>query len=72
MISEMRLTFGIATPMRVEFAPQRRQIALRDMRQHQVLLVADTDFAERIAVGEIGDALPSARRWRRPACRLPA
>ena len=25
------------------------------MRQHQVLLVADADFAERILVGEIGD-----------------
>ena len=41
--------------MAVEFRPQRRQVALRDMRQHQVLLVADADFAERIAVGEIGD-----------------
>jgi hypothetical protein len=34
----------------------RRQVALGDMRQHQVLLVADADFAERIALGEIGDA----------------
>ena len=41
----------------VERAPQRRQIALRDMRQHQVLLVADADLAERIAVGEIGDRI---------------
>lgn len=38
----------------VECAPDLRQVALRDMRQHQVLLVADTDFAEREAVGEIG------------------
>ena len=40
---------------RVERAPQRRQVALRHMRQHEVLLVADADFAERIALGEIGD-----------------
>ena len=25
------------------------------MRQHQVLLVADADFAERVAVGKVGD-----------------
>ncbi len=25
------------------------------MRQHQILLVADADFAERVALGEIGD-----------------
>ena len=39
----------------VERLPQRRQVALGDMRQHQVLLVADADFAEGIFVGEIGD-----------------
>ena len=41
----------------IERAPQRRQIALRDMRQRQVLLVVDADFAERIALGEIGDGV---------------
>ena len=45
-MSETSPTFGVATPMRVERAPQRRQIALRDVRQHQILLVADADFAE--------------------------
>ena len=39
----------------VERLPQLRQVALGDMRQHQVLLVADADFAEGIFVGEIGD-----------------
>ena len=42
---------------RVERAPQRRQIALRDMRQHQILLVADADFAERVTIGEVGDRI---------------
>ena len=40
---------------RIERPPQRRQVALGDMGQHEVLLVADPDLAERIAVGEIGD-----------------
>ena len=39
----------------VERLPQRRQVALGDMRQRQILLVADADFAEGISVGEIGD-----------------
>ncbi len=39
----------------VERLAQLRQVALGDMRQRQVLLVADADFAERIFVGEIGD-----------------
>ena len=42
---------------RVERAPQLRQVALRNVRQHQVLLVADADLAERVAVGEIGDGV---------------
>ena len=57
MMSETRPTFGVATPIGVERAPQRRQIALGDMRQDQVLLVADADFAERITVGKIGDRI---------------
>ena len=56
----------------VERLPQRRQVAPGDMGQRQILLVADADFAERIFVGEIGDARPSGRRWRRPAGRPPA
>ncbi len=39
----------------VERFPEHRQIALGDMGQRQVLLVADADFAEGISVGEIGD-----------------
>src|SRR4051794_16129386 len=30
----------------IERLPERRQVAARDMRQGQVLLVTDTDFAE--------------------------
>ena len=54
-MSETRLTFGVASADLVERLPQRRQVALGDMRQRQILLVADADFAERIFVGEIGD-----------------
>ena len=43
--------------VRFELLPQLRQVALRNMRQHQVLLVADADFAEAVAVGEIGDGV---------------
>ena len=42
-------------PDPVERLPQLRQVALGDMRQAQILLVADADFAEGISVGEIGD-----------------
>ena len=48
---------GGGDPDGVERAPQRRQVALRHMGQHQVLLVADPDFAERIALGEIRDGI---------------
>ena len=41
----------------VERLPQRRQVALGDMRQRQVLLMADADFAERITVGKIGERI---------------
>src|SRR6266702_8112608 len=37
----------------VERFPQRRQVALGNMRQRQILLVADADLAKRIFVGEI-------------------
>ena len=56
-MSVTRLTFGVASPMLVERLPQLRQVALGDMRQRQVLLVADADFAEGIFVGEIGDRI---------------
>ena len=72
MMSDTSPTFGVATPIGVERAPQRRQIALRDMRQHQVLLVADADLAERITIGQIGDRVHLLGGGSRPACRLPA
>ena len=41
----------------VQRLPQRRQIALCHVRQREVLLMADADFAEGIAVGEIGERI---------------
>src|SRR5262245_56876683 len=41
--------------LRFELLPKPQEIALRHMRQHQVLLVADADLAEAIAVSKIGD-----------------
>src|SRR5262245_22520515 len=41
----------------VKRAPQRRQIALRHMRQHQVLLMSDPDLAEGVAVGKVSDCI---------------
>src|ERR1043166_7218769 len=42
---------------RVERAPQRGEVALAHVRQHQVLLVADADFARAVAGGEFGDRI---------------
>src|SRR6185437_11824734 len=47
---------------RIERAPDVRQIALRHVRQRQVLLVADADFAERVAVGNVGERVHLHRR----------
>ena len=41
----------------VERPPQRRQIALGDVRQHQILLVPDADLAEAVAIRQIGDGV---------------
>ena len=41
----------------VERAPQRREIALGDVRQRQILLMADANLAETVALGEIGDGV---------------
>src|SRR6516225_7903685 len=58
----------------IECLPQRRQIAPGDMRQRQILLVADADFAKGIFVRDIGQgvhllggriARRSARRFQR-------
>ena len=72
MMSETRLTIRRGDADGVERPPQRRQVALRDMGQREILLVADADFAERIAVGEIGDRihLLGGGIARRPALRL--
>src|SRR5215470_12010025 len=42
-------------PERLQLLPQLVEVGLGDVRQHQVLLVADTHLAEAVAVGEIGD-----------------
>src|SRR6266481_3514038 len=49
-------------PDGIERTPQLRKIALRHMGEHQVLLVADPDLAERIAIREIGDRIHLLRR----------
>ena len=59
-------------PDPVERLPQLRQVALGDMRQRQVLLMADTDFAERISCRRDRRPHPSGPRWHRRAGRLPA
>src|SRR4051794_22337395 len=41
----------------VERLPQRRQVALGNVRQSEVLLVADADLPEGISVGEIGERI---------------
>src|SRR5262249_2699808 len=41
----------------VERAPQRGKIALRNMRQRQILLVADADLAVAVALRELGDGV---------------
>jgi len=40
-----------------EGLPDREQVRLLDVRQDQVLDVADTDFGEAVFVGEVGDLL---------------
>ena len=55
MMSETSPTFGVADADRLERASRAGRSRCAHMRQHQILLVADPDFAERIALGEIGD-----------------
>src|SRR5262245_23817280 len=63
---------GGGDPDVVERAPQRRKIALGDVRQRQILLMADADLAIAVAIREIGDGVHLLRRGiaRRPAFRL--
>src|SRR5215470_12707602 len=42
---------------RIERPPQRRQITLGNVWQHQVLLVPDADLAVAVTVGQIGDGV---------------
>src|SRR5882724_7308007 len=42
---------------RLQQLPQLVEIGLGDVRQHQVLLVADAHLAEAVAIGEIGDGV---------------
>ncbi len=56
-MSETRLTFGVATSIASSPREHGRQVALRHMRQRQVLLVADADFAEAVAVRQVGNRI---------------
>ena len=40
--------------MRLQFAPEGVERILLDVRQNQILLVADTQFTETVALGQIG------------------
>ncbi len=41
----------------LERLPHRRQVALADVRQRQVLLMPDPDLAERVFVGDVGQRI---------------
>ena len=72
MMSEIETDIGRGDTDRVERPPQRRQIALGDVRQHQILLVPDADLAEAVAIRQIGDGVHLLARWHRRAVRPPA
>ena len=55
MMSVTRPALAVARFARGERVVDRRQIVERDMRQDQVLLVADADLAVAVALGEVGD-----------------
>src|SRR5215472_13094242 len=63
---------GRGDPDFVERAPQRRKIALGNVRKRQILLVADANLSETVALGEIGDGihLPRGGIARRPSFGL--
>ena len=56
----------------VQRPPKRRKIALGDVRQREVLFMADANFAETVTIGEVGDGIHLLAPWRRPAALLPA
>ena len=59
-------------PARVEGAPELEEIALANVREHQILFVADPDFAKAVGFGEIRDGIHLRRRRipRNPALGL--
>src|SRR5215813_6620405 len=63
---------GRGDPDFVELPPQRRKIALGNVRKGQILLVADANLSETVALGEIGDGihLPRGGIARRPSFGL--
>ena len=62
MMSEIEIDIGRGDADLVQRPPQRRKIALGDMRQREILLVADADFAKAVAIREIGDGIHLPRR----------
>src|SRR5438132_193098 len=52
-----QLDVGRGAPDFLERPPQRRKITLGNMRQRQILLMADANLAETVALGEIGDGV---------------
>ena len=55
MMSVIRPAFGVARSKFLQPRIDRRQILLADMRQHQILFMADADFAHAEAVHQIGE-----------------
>ena len=56
-MSETRPTLGVASPIASSARHSSGRSRCGDVRQHEILLVADPDFAEAVAVGEIGDGV---------------
>ena len=57
MMSVIRFELAVARPISTSRSIDRLQVGARDMRQDQVLLVADADLVEGIFLGEVGDRL---------------
>ena len=55
MMSVTRPALGVGEADRGQPVVERRQIVERDMRQDEILLVRDAQFAVRIVLGEVGD-----------------
>ena len=56
MMSVILPTLASAKPSRPSARIDRRQVFDGDMREDQVLLVADPEFALAVGVGDVGDA----------------